>query len=68
MAFEDGDCFLNETIFKNENEFFEKISALETDNELYMKCLRNQNYIVTKYFNKIWIRSYILSKITHLHP
>jgi hypothetical protein len=66
--FEDGDCFLNETIFKNENEFFEKISALETDNELYMKCLRNQNYIVTKYFNKIWIRSYILSKITHLHP
>jgi hypothetical protein len=61
--FEDGDSFFNETIFKNENEFFEKIRELEKDNELYIKCLRNQNYIVTKYFNKNWIRSYILSKI-----
>jgi hypothetical protein len=67
--FEDGDSFFNETIFKNENEFFEKIRELEKDNELYIKCLRNQNYIVTKYFNKNWIRSYILSKITcYLHP
>ena len=33
--FEDGDSFFNETIFKNENEFFEKIRELEKDNELY---------------------------------
>jgi len=33
--FEDGDSFMIETIFKNENEFFEKIRELEKDNELY---------------------------------
>lgn len=61
--FEDGDRFSNETIFKNENEFFEKIRALEKDNELYIKCLQNQHYIVKKYFNTNWIKSYILSRI-----
>jgi len=61
--FEDGDSFMIETIFKNENEFFEKISAFEKDNELYIKCLSNQHYIVKKYFNTNWIKNYILSRI-----
>jgi len=60
---QNGDSFMIETIFKNENEFFEKISAFEKDNELYIKCLSNQHYIVKKYFNINWIKNYILSRI-----
>jgi hypothetical protein len=61
--FENGDSFSKEPIFKNEHEFFYIINELSKDNELYLKCLKNQYNIVKKYFNKEWLRSYITKKI-----
>jgi len=52
--------FCEETIFKDENDFFIKYNRLCNDDELYKKCLDRQNYIVDKYYNKDWIKSYIL--------
>jgi hypothetical protein len=40
--FENGDSFSKEPIFKNEHEFFYIINELSKDNELYLKCLKNQ--------------------------
>jgi hypothetical protein len=51
--------FCEETIFKDENDFFIKYNRLYNDDELYKKCLDRQNYIVDKYYNKDWIKSYI---------
>jgi hypothetical protein len=61
--FEEGDYFSKETIFKNENEFLNVIKELSINDELYLKCLTNQYYLVEKYFNKTWLKNYILSKI-----
>ncbi len=61
--FDAGDCFSCETIFNDENDFLKKIRELENDKELYIKCLSNQHRIVKKYFNKNWIRNYILLRI-----
>lgn len=52
--------FCEETIFKDENDFFIKYNRLCNDDELYKKCLDRQNYIIDKYYNKDWIKSYIL--------
>ena len=62
--FENGDLFSEETIFKNEHEFFKIIDDLNNNDELYSKCLNNQYEIVKKYFNKDWLRNYILIHIT----
>ena len=61
--FDNNDSFSKETIFKDENEFYNIINELSKDNELYLKCLKNQYTIVKKYFNKEWLRDYILSRI-----
>lgn len=61
--FEDGDAFSEETIFKNEIEFFEKINRLKQDRQLYLQCLQNQYRIVKKYFNKEWLKNYVCDKI-----
>lgn len=53
--------FSEETIFKNEIDFYNKINKLRNDNELYLKCLSNQKKIFNKYFNKEWIKKYILN-------
>ena len=53
--------FLEETIFKDADDFNNKISNLINNKELYIKCLNNQNNIYIKYFNKKWVRNYILS-------
>jgi spore maturation protein CgeB len=55
--------FTEETIFKDKNDFVEKITKLISNNELYNKCLINQYNIVKKYLNKNWIREYIINKI-----
>ena len=55
--------FSEETIFTDEEDFIKKLYALESDIELYKKCLRNQTVIVLKYFNKQWVKNYILSFI-----
>lgn len=61
--FDKNESFSKETIFKNENDFYNIINNLSNDKELYLKCLKNQYDIVKKYFNKEWLRNYILSKI-----
>jgi|UniRef100_A0A6C0D3Z3 hypothetical protein len=53
--------FSEETIFKNGKEYIDKVNKLLQNNELYMKCLINQQTIVKKYFNITWIRNYISS-------
>jgi SpoVK/Ycf46/Vps4 family AAA+-type ATPase len=60
---EENDSFSKETIFKNETEFFSVIDNLSNDKELYLKCLENQYNIVNKYFNKDWLRNYIIKHI-----
>jgi len=42
-----------------------KITILDNNNndDLYKNCLENQYQIVSKYFNKEWLKKYILSKI-----
>jgi len=57
------DDFCEETMFDNENDLLEKIVRLESDHELYEKCLNKQNEIVRKYMNIDYLRSYILEKI-----
>lgn len=57
------ETFSEETIFKDENEFINKINKLNSDGELYKNCLDNQINIYNRYFNKTWIKSYILSFI-----
>lgn len=61
--FDNNESFSKETIFKDENDFYNIINNLSKDNDLYLKCLKNQYYIVKKYFNKEWIRNYILLRI-----
>jgi hypothetical protein len=55
--------FSEETIFKNATDYIEKVNMLSVNNELYTKCLTNQQNIVNKYFNVVWIRNYIASYI-----
>jgi hypothetical protein len=55
--------FSEETVFKTADEFKVKIEKLRSDPELYDKCLRKQNEIVEKYYNKIYLRNYILDKL-----
>jgi hypothetical protein len=54
------ETFSEETIFKDEKEFIDKINRLNSDEELYKKCLDNQINIYNRYFNKKWIKEYIL--------
>ena len=53
--------FSEETVFKNSADYIEKLNKLAQNNELYIKCLTNQQNIVEKYFNVVWIRNYISS-------
>lgn len=52
------DNFCEETIFKDADDFHNKINRLQ-DEILYNKCLQKQNELVEKYFNKEWLRKYI---------
>lgn len=58
--FEDEDNFCNETIFKNKDDFKNKLTLLRNDKELYNKCLTKQKYIYNKYMNKEWLKKYII--------
>lgn len=55
--------FSEETIFKTADEFKDKIIRLSMDSHLYDKCLEQQNQIFSKYFNKKWIKEYILYQL-----
>ena len=54
------EIFSEETVFTDETDFVKKIQTLVNDENLYKKCLDNQNSIYNKYFNKEWIRNYII--------
>ena len=53
--------FSKETIFKTSEEFIKKINYLEENPEIYNRCLENQKNIYDKYFNKMWLKKYIMS-------
>jgi len=55
--------FSQETKFLTSADFITMINNLRTVPYLYEKCINNQNYIVKKYFNKKWLRNYILEKL-----
>jgi hypothetical protein len=55
--------FSEETIFYDAADFINKINKLREDIDLYNNCLNNQNIIFFKYFNKNWIKTYILKYI-----
>lgn len=54
------DKFEEDTLFSTPEEFFEKIDILNKNPDIYEKCLNKQEEIVKKYFNKNWIREYII--------
>lgn len=55
--------FSDECYFTNGNDFYINLQNLTSNPDLFNKCLKNQFEIVNKYFNKQWLRNYILSKI-----
>ena len=57
-GFDESFCY--ETIFKDANDFKIKINNLLNDTVLYENCLNIQNNIFKNYFNKKWIKEYIL--------
>ena len=54
--------FYEETIFKTPEELILKINNLENNQDLYKKCLENQQNIFNKYLNIKWIKKYIKDK------
>ncbi len=60
MGVDEEDSFSEETLFSTEEEFKEKLTKLLTDKNLYQTCLAKQNELVKKYFNKEWMRAYII--------
>jgi len=55
--------FSDECYFTNGNDFYINLQNFTSNPDLFNKCLKNQFEIVNKYFNKQWLRNYILSKI-----
>jgi hypothetical protein len=55
--------FDENTIFENKDDFIEKLNNLISGNYLIAK--EKQDNIFNKYFNKEWLRNYILNKITN---
>jgi hypothetical protein len=58
--FEEDDNFNDELKFKDEKEFYKIMEKLIKNPDFYENCLENQNKIFNKYFNVVWIKSYIL--------
>lgn len=50
-------------MFNDKDDFIKLVTKLENDIFFYEKCLKNQEYIFSKYFNIEWIRNYILRYI-----
>ncbi len=59
--------FSEECYFTNGEEFANNVYKLFSNNELYQKCLENQYNIVHKYFNKEWLKDYILSILSKIN-
>lgn len=63
-----NDNFSEETIFDDENDFYNKMVELETHPEVYDKCLKKQNEILYKYMSKYYLRNYIEQSINNTPP
>ena len=63
FPFEQGHYFSTETVFKDGSDFLSKFHALKNDAFLYQKCLDNQKFLVSKYYNYDWIRNYMESRL-----
>jgi hypothetical protein len=61
--FEEGDAFPEEAIFSTAEECFAKADALLWNDELYISVLEKQQALVKKYFNRDFLRKYIISHI-----
>tara|TARA_Y100000741_G_C18258295_1_gene559722 strand:- start:1715 stop:2755 length:1041 start_codon:yes stop_codon:yes gene_type:complete len=59
--FENNDKFSDECFFEqgNVDDLYRIYNNFENNFELYDKCLKNQMYIVKKYFNNEWLWAYI---------
>jgi len=59
--FENNDKFSDECFFEqgNVDDLYRIYNNFENNFELYEKCLKNQMYIVNKYFNNEWLWNYI---------
>jgi hypothetical protein len=55
--------FCQETIFDDENDFYNKMVILETQPEIYEKCIKKQNEILDTYMSKKYLRQYIEQSI-----
>lgn len=55
--------FSPETIFRSSAEFMEKCNTLNQNHDLYRQCLERQKTIYHAYFNKTWIKSYLLKQV-----
>lgn len=56
--------FDENTIFENKDDFISKMNKFNTDVNIYLTAKQKQDYIFNRYFNKEWLRNYILSKIS----
>lgn len=63
FPFNNGEFFAEETVFVYAQEFLEKIDKIFSNNNLYEKCLKQQKYIVNKYYNYEWINNYVNEKL-----
>jgi hypothetical protein len=62
-GFDNNDAFHPDTFFHTATDFQRKLLKILANDQHYEECLKQQNYIVQKYFNKKWLRSYIQKKI-----
>jgi hypothetical protein len=56
--------FAEETEFETAREYFDKMTRLIQDKDLYDRCLKQQFDIVKRYLNLPWLRQYIVDKCT----
>ena len=63
FPFDGGEFFADETVFVYAAEFLEKMERMYSDSSLYGKCLKQQQYIVNKYYNYKWINHYVNEKL-----
>lgn len=55
--------FSDECYFTNGEDFYLNLQKLISNEDSFNKCLKTQFNIIEKYFNKEWLRNFILSKI-----
>jgi len=57
---------LKETIYESKEDFIQKVTYLQSNDEYYNECMEKQKHIVKEYLNNEWLRDYIISRMTSL--